>query len=136
MLALFKTNLLRHVMLADGGLSLVAGALLAFLPATIADLLGSALSSAAVLAIGIFLIGWGIFHLLAAKSQRPNMGSVRIAVAGDALWIAASIALLVSDWAAFSAIGVAAIAVVAVAVADIMLLKIIGLNASARAAVA
>ncbi|MDB5523152.1 MAG: putative rane protein [Rhizobium sp.] len=128
MLDLIKRNLLKIVMLADGGFSLLAGAVLAAFPAPIAGLLGPAFASQAVLGIGVFLIAWGIFHLAAGRTESLPPAAVRFAIIGDVLWVVASATLLIAEWNRLSGLGVASIAVVAVAVADIMLLKMIGLR--------
>jgi hypothetical protein len=136
MFDLIKRNLLKSVMLADGGFSLVAGIVLATFSAPLAVLLGPAFASDAVLGIGIFLLGWGLFHLAAGNAAQISSKAVWFAVIGDGLWIAASAALLIADWQGLTAIGAAAIAVIAVAVADIMLLKLIGLGRSQKQALA
>lgn len=127
-----KRNLLKTIMLADGGFSLLAGAALTAFSAPIAALLGPDFTSQAVLGIGLFLVVWGVSHLAAGRTEPLPVGAVRVAIVGDALWVVASAALLIADWNGLSALGIAAIAVVAVAVADIMLLKMIGLRARLR----
>jgi hypothetical protein len=136
MFDLIKRNLLKSVMLADGGFSLVAGIVLATFSAPLAVLMGPAFASDAVLGIGVFLLGWGLFHLAAGSAAQISPKAVWFAVIGDGLWIAASAALLIADWQGLTAIGAAAIAVIAVAVADIMLLKLIGLGRSQKQALA
>ncbi|MBL0372541.1 hypothetical protein JJB09_10930 [Rhizobium sp. KVB221] len=129
MFDLIKRNLLKIVMLADGVVSLVAGTALTTFSSAIAGLFGPALPAIAVLGIGLFLLGWGVFHLAAGRAERISGRAVRIAIAGDAAWVAASAALLAIGWNGLSSLGVVAIAVLAIAVADIMLLKMVGLNA-------
>lgn len=124
----FKRNLLKVTMLVDGAFSLAAGAALAALSTSVAGLLGPAFSAAAVLGIGIFLIGWGIFHLQAGRASIISPAAVRFAIVGDALWVVISAAVLIIDWHGLTALGAAAIAVLAVAVGDILLLKSIGLR--------
>jgi hypothetical protein len=130
MFDLIKRNLLRNVMLADGVVSLVAGAALAAFNGIVSALLGPALPAGAVMAIGIFLIGWGIFHLASARTAEPGSIPVKIAIAGDALWVAASLLLVFYGWSHLTGLGVAVVLVMAVAVADIMLIKQYGLRQS------
>lgn len=135
MFDLIKTNLLKITMLVDGAFSLLAGVVFSTFSEPIAGLLGPAFAAGAVLGVGVFLIVWGIFHLAAAGAKRISPAALRVAIAGDALWVIASAALLVADWNGLSAIGIAVIAVLAVAVADIMLLKLIGQNNQRRLAI-
>jgi hypothetical protein len=130
MFDLIKRNFLKSVMLADGAISLIAGTVLSTYAQPIAGLLGPLFGANVVLGIGIFLIAWGIFHLAAGRTQHLPAGAVWSAIVGDALWVAASAALLIADREHLSLFGIVAIAVLAVAVADIMLLKIVGLRGS------
>lgn len=132
MFDLIKRNFLKSVMLADGAISLIAGVVLATCAQPIAGLLGPLFAGNAVLAIGIFLIAWGVFHLAAGRTHHLPAGAVWSAIVGDALWVAASAVLLITDRGSLSLFGIVAIAVLAVAVADIMLLKILGLRGNSR----
>ncbi len=135
MLNTIKSNL-KFVMLADGGISLFAGATLAGFSSFVAGLLGPAFSANAVFSIVVFLLFWGIFHIVAGRTSPVPSGAVKIAILGDALWVTASIGLLVADWNALTPLGIAVIAVLTLAVADIGVLKLIGLNAGHRPALA
>lgn len=128
MLASINRNLLKSVMLADGAFSLVAGAGLVVFSGQVASLAGPAVSSGIVMAVGMFLLGWGIFHLASARPAHPAGHAVCFAIAGDAAWVVGSAAILLVGRDDLSAVGVAAIAVAAVAVFDIMLLKMAGLH--------
>ncbi|MCD2184130.1 hypothetical protein [Rhizobium sp. GN54] len=128
MLASINRNLLKAVMFADGAFSLVAGAGLVVFSGQVASLAGPAASPGIVMAIGIFLLGWGIFHLASARPPHPAEHAVRLAIAGDAAWVIGSAVILLVGRDGLSLAGIAAIAVAAVAVFDIMLLKIAGLH--------
>ena len=134
MFDLIKRNLLRITMLVDGAVSLVAGAGLAALAVPATSVIGPAFSATALVGIGIYLVLSGIFNLQAGRAEAISPTAVRLAVVGDALWVAISATILVIEWQGLTVIGVAAIAVLAVMVADILLLKLIGLRGLASAA--
>lgn len=136
MLDFIKQNLLKIVLLADGAFCLAAGILLATLPSPIGGLIGPAFTSGSVLGIGVFLIAWGVFHLALGGTAVPSTGAVRLASLGDGVWIAASAGIIFINWNGLTTFGVVAIAVVAVAVADILLLKLLGLGGRHRPATA
>jgi hypothetical protein len=133
MFANLNRNLLKAVMLADGAFSLVAGAGLVALAGPIAGLLGVSVDPAIVSSVGLFLLGWGVFHLAAGRPAQPRAGAIGIAIAGDGLWVLASAAILFVAREQLSTIGMAAIALVALAVLDIMLLKLAGWRRQAGA---
>lgn len=128
MLANINRNLLKSVMLADGAFSLVAGAALVALSSQIASLAGPAVPSGIVIAVGIFLMGWGVFHLASTRSVHPAESAVRFAIAGDAAWIVGSAAILLAGRDGLSAVGIGVIAVAAIAVFGVLLLKMAGLH--------
>lgn len=124
----FKSNLPRNVMLADGGICLIAGIGLATASAPIAGLLGPALASGRLVAIGAFLIAWGAFHLIAGGAARISPNAMRLAATGDGLWILGSVALLVVAGNTLTGVGVMLVAAQTVAVASIMLIKLAGIG--------
>ena len=134
MLDLIKRNLLKSVLFADGILSAAAGAVVLGFPGLVAGLIGPVFPAEAIMGLGALLVAWGLFHL--ALSRRISSVGVRIGIAGDALWVLASIAVLVSAWDALTSLGAAFIALLAMAVADIMLLKMKGLSDQRRLAAA
>ncbi len=136
MFDLIKRDFLKSVMLADGAISLVAGIVLSIDAQPIAGLLGSLFAAKAVLAIGVFLIAWGVFHLAAGRTPNLPAGAVWSAIVGDALWVVASATLLIVDRDDLSLFGIVAIGVLAVGVADIMLLKIVALRGNSSVAAA
>lgn len=136
MLERIKRNLLKYTLAVDGIVSVAAGiAFLAF-SGLVADLLGPAFPGSVVMGLGTFLFGWGAFHLALSSQVTPSVAGVRIAIAGDALWVLGSIGVLVVDWNGLTTTGAALIGVLAIAVADIMLLKMKGLGDERRAALA
>lgn len=136
MLDLIKRNLLKYTLLADGIISVTAGTVFLAFAGLVAELIGPALTGGIVTGLGAFLLVWGLFHLALSREPNASGPGVRIAIAGDALWILGSIALLVMGWESLTAVGAVLVAVMTVAVADIMLLKLKGLGDQRRAAAA
>lgn len=135
MLDLIKRNLLKYTLLVDGIVSTVAGAAFLGFSALIAELIGPAFNGSIILCLGAFLFVWGLFHLAMSSRDEAPASGVRVAIAGDAIWVLGSIAVLVVDWNGLTAVGAALIAVLAVAVTDIMLLKMKGLGDRRKEAV-
>ena len=75
-------------------------------------------------------------HDFAALSRRTFIGGVWGGIAGDALWVCASIVVLVSQWDALTSLGAVFIVIASVAVVDFMLLKMKGLSDRRRFATA
>jgi hypothetical protein len=136
MLDLIKRNLLKYTLLVDGIVSTIAGAAFLAFSGLVAELLGPAFTGGIITALGAVLFFWGLFHLAMSTQSPAPGGGVRIAIAGDALWVLGSIAVLVVGWNGLTAAGAAFIAVLTVAVADIMLLKMKGLSDQRRMALA
>ncbi|WP_411034383.1 hypothetical protein [Shinella sp. BYT-45] len=136
MFATLDRNLLTSVMLADGIFSLVTAAALFGLPGPIGSLVGPHATPAVVTGFAAFFVLWGAFHLAVARQARPSSAAVRLAIAGDALWVLGSLALLLFARDGLTLAGMGLVAVAAVAVADILLLKQIGLWRQQRAALA
>ncbi|PKR89152.1 hypothetical protein CXZ10_10720 [Pleomorphomonas diazotrophica] len=134
MFDLIKRNLLKSVLFADGIVSVTAGVAFLGFSGLIAKLIGPAFTADAILGLGAFLVLWGLYHLV--LGGQASIGGVRIAIAGDALWVLGSIAVLVADWDGLTSLGAAFITLTAVAVADIMLLKMKGLSDRRRLAAA
>lgn len=132
MLDLIKQNLLKYTLLVDGVVSVVAGAAFLTLSTVVAELIGPVFTDAVIMGLGAFLLVWGLFHLSLGGRDEASAAGVKVAIIGDAIWVAGSVAVLVLDWQQLTGIGAAFIAVMAVAVADIMLLKVIGLGRRRR----
>ena len=132
MLDLIKRNLLKYTLLVDGVVCVAAGIAFLTLSALVAELIGPAFTAEVVIGLGAFLLLWGLFHLgMGSQAAAPSAG-VKLAIIGDAVWVAGSVAIIVLDWNGLTALGAAFIAVMAVAVADIVLLKVIGLGRRGR----
>lgn len=135
MLATLNRNLLKSVMLADGLVSLAAAAGLFVLSGPLAAFAGPAATPAVFTGLAAFFLLWGLFHLAAGRAAHPAPSAVRLAIAGDALWIAGSVAIVLLAGSGLTVPAKIAITVVAVAVADILLMKMIGLGRQQRLAV-
>ncbi|UVC09040.1 hypothetical protein IHQ71_28705 [Rhizobium sp. TH2] len=134
MLDLIKRNLLKCTLLVDGVVCVAAGTAFLTFSALVAELVGPAFTAEVVIGLGAFLLLWGLFHLgMGSRAEAPAAG-VKVAIIGDAIWVAGSAAILFIDWQGLTALGAAFIAVMAIAVADIMLLKVIGLGRRGRTA--
>jgi len=134
MLDLIKRNLLKYTLLVDGVVCVAAGTAFLTFSAAVAELIGPAFTVEVVIGLGAFLLLWGLFHLgMGSRAEAPATG-VKVAIACDAIWVAGSMAVLFVDWQGLTVLGAAFIAVMAVAVADIMLLKAIGLGRRSRLA--
>lgn len=136
MLAALNRNLLKSVMLADGVVSLATAVAFFAFSGPASGLVGPIASPALFTGLSAFFLLWGVFHLAVGRQARPSPAAVRIAIAGDALWIAGSIAVLVLAHDGLTLAGMGLIAVAAVMVGDILLLKQIGLGRQQRAALA
>lgn len=136
MLDLIKRNLLKYTLLVDGIVSTVAGAAFLAFSGLVAELIGPVFTGGHIMTLGAILFLWGLFHLAMSRQPSPAAGGVRVAIAGDALWVLCSVALLVAGWNGLTAVGAAFVTVLTVAVLDIMLLKMKGLSDQRRMAMA
>lgn len=134
MFAMLNRNLLKSVMLADGVFSLVAAVGLFAFTAPLGALAGPAATPGVFQALSAFFLLWGLFHLAVGRSDNPSPAAVRFAIAGDALWIIGSLVLVALAGDGLTFVGKVAVVVVAVAVADILLLKVVGLGRRQRVA--
>lgn len=132
MFAILNRNLLKSVMLADGVFSLAAAAGLFSFSGPVSMLVGAHATPAIVNGFAAFLLLWGAFHIAVGKQERPSPAAVRFAIIGDALWILGSIAVLLVARDGLTLTGIGLVAVAAVAVADILLLKQVGLGRQQR----
>ena len=136
MFASLNRNLLKTVMLADGVISLVTAVVFFTFAGPLSGLVGPIASPAVFTGLAAFFVLWGVFHLAVGRQERPSPAAVRVAIAGDALWILGSIAVLVLAHGGLTLTGMGLIALAAVMVGDILLLKQIGLGRQQRAALA
>ncbi len=136
MFAAINRNLLKSIMLADGVFSLAAAVLLFALSGPIGTLVGPLATPAVLNGFAAFFALWGAFLLAVGRQEQPSVSAVRFAIAGDAAWIVGSIAVLALAGSGLTLAGMGLIALAAVVVADVLLLKKIGLGRRQRAALA
>nr|WP_298101254.1 hypothetical protein [uncultured Shinella sp.] len=136
MFATFNRNLLKSIMLFDGVFSLAAAGLLFAFAGPISSLVGPLVTPGILLAFAVFFVFWGAFHLAVGRQAQPSPAAVRFVMIGDALWVLGSVAVLVLGHGSLTAVGMGLIAVAAVAVADILLIKQIGLGRQRKALLA
>ena len=136
MFATLNHNLLKSIMLFDGVFSLATAGLLLAFSGPISGLVGPLATPIVLTAFAVFFLAWGAFHLAVGRQERPSPAAVRFAIIGDALWVLGSIAVLILGYESLTGTGIGLIAVAAVAVADILLIKQIGLGRQQKAALA
>jgi hypothetical protein len=105
----------RTVLRLDGALCLAMGAVLVALHAAIAGPTG--LSTGFLLTAGVLLLPVGLFILAVALLPGPTRSGVAIVVIGNALWVLASIGVLVAGFVQPTLFGAVLILGQAVAVA-------------------
>lgn len=106
---------LRRLLFADAATCAVFGGLLALAPQTIAG--PTALPPGLLLTAGLALLPVSAFIAwIASRAAIPAIG-VRIVVAGNLMWVAASAGLLLPGWIDPTPLGTAFVAVQALAVA-------------------
>jgi hypothetical protein len=113
---------LRNVLLVDAATCLLTGALLTLGARVLAQL--TAIPAAVLLYAGVSLIPVAAFMVVTAtRAVLPTLG-VWIVIVGNALWIAASVGLMIGPWIAPNAWGYAFIAAQAAAVAVLTKLEL------------
>jgi len=120
---------LRTLLLIDAATCAALGLVLDLGAAPIAALTG--LPAGLLLYAGLALLPIAAF--LALIALRPTLQPIggRLAIAGNAAWIAASLALLASGWGAPNGLGVTFVLIQALAVAGLTLLELAALRRSA-----
>lgn len=108
-------TLLPRLLLVDAASCAALGALLALVPTPVAGL--TALPPALLLGAGLSLLPVAAFIAWVATRTPVPVAGVRVVVAGNLLWVAASLVLLVSGWIAPNALGTAFVAGQALVVA-------------------
>lgn len=109
------SSFLRQVLLLDAATCVAAGALMTFGARPVASV--TAIPPTLLLYAGLSLFPIAAF--MAAVAVRPvvSVAAVWLIIAGNALWVVASLCLMLGDWIAPNALGYAFIAVQALAVA-------------------
>ena len=120
--------LLRLALRLDALMSLAAGAATLALTARLAGEIGA--PAAAVAAVGVFMLGYGLLAgVLGACRQLPRW-LVLVVVVGNALWALDSLLLFATGWIVPSPSGVALIVAQALLVASVSALQGAGLQRS------
>lgn len=96
--------LIQRALWLDGVVSLLAG--LACLPVLGWLAVQFGVPSSAVMAVAAFMAGYGLWLLLLAQGIRQPAPWLWGIVIGNALWVAASVALAFSGWIAPSTVGI------------------------------
>lgn len=84
-------------------------------------------SAAFLVALGIFLLGYAALLLLLARRGAPTTGAKAV-IAGNALWVAASVVAVVADWLTLATAGTVVALAQAAAVALIAEAQWVGLR--------
>lgn len=79
-----------------------------------------------VLAVGLGLLPFALDLFVNASRSKVDLGKVKMAIAGDFVWVAASIALIVIDPTGLTISGFVTVAFVAAVVADFAVLQLVG----------
>ena len=117
---------LLHAVLADGVISGAMGVLLFAASGPLSGLLG--LPAAFLFWVGIALLPWMAALVLVARKERLSGGAVEAVIALNALWVLASIALIVADPFGMTALGIAFVVAQALAVTVFADLQFFGLK--------
>ncbi|MBO0931812.1 hypothetical protein [Fibrella aquatilis] len=118
---------LKSVLLVNAISSAATGVLLVFLANPIADLFGVPQTNPFNQA-GIFLLVFAGLVFITSLQQPINVNALRFIILLDALWVIASLVLLLFLGSSISTIGIVAILAVAAWVAMMALLQRIGLR--------
>jgi hypothetical protein len=128
------SRLLRFALAADGLVSLAAGVLSCGLLQLLLPVLGASFSH--MLTVGMFMAAYGLALTVLSRNTRMDRRLVTGIVFGNAGWVLASLALLLTDWIEPTALGVALVVGQAVIVAALSALQYLGLRRSAGGATA
>lgn len=123
---------LRNVLLIDAATCVLTGALLLVGARLIASV--TAIPPSLLFYAGAILIPIAAFMAVTASRAALSPLAVWLIVAGNALWVVASIGLMIGPWIAPSVLGHAFIAAQAVAVAVLTVLELDGVRSAQIAA--
>lgn len=121
-----RGELLRNVLVADGVVCATTGLLLAIVAGPLNDVLG--LPTSLLRGVGLFLIPFGALVFLLGTRPAPARTAVQVLIAGNLLWVAASVALLVSGRVDPTGLGIAFVLLQAILVAAFAEFQILGLR--------
>lgn len=113
----------------DGSVSIFLGGTVALLSSPVTAMIGWSLPSAFILAIGLFLLPWGLFNLWTAQAPRTYRRAFTIHMLVDTVWVIGSAALLLIFGQEMTALGLAFVAAQGVAVAGVLVAKLAGARA-------
>ena len=127
-----RGRLLRRSLLLDAVASGAMGVLLAAGGALLDDPLG--IPAAVLVPVGGFLLAYAAGLWLLGSRPRPSHAAVRVVVAGNLLWVAASVVAVVAGWWTPTGAGTAFLLLQAAAVAVFAELQVTGLRQARSAA--
>jgi hypothetical protein len=119
-------SFLRHALLADGAVSGVTGLVLASGAPLAAPLFG--LSTAFLAGIGVFLIAYGAVLVLLTWRPAVAPAAARTVIAGNAVWIVASLGFVLLGPASLTMLGKGFVVMQAAVVALLAELQWVGLR--------
>jgi hypothetical protein len=122
-----RSALLRDSIRLDAVVTGAAGVLLAAGAPVLDGLLG--VQPAVLVALGVFLIGYAAALIVLARAGAPARW-VKVVIAANVLWVAASVVAVLADWLTLTALGTAFALVQASAVALLAELQLIALRRS------
>ena len=125
-LAIVNSISARHALLADAAASGAMAALFIAGSDIIAQMTG--LPAGFLFWIGVAFLPWVAALALIGRAEPPAAGAVEAVVAGNALWVVASIAVLVLRVFDLNAFGVAFVVAQAIVVAILAELQFLGLR--------
>ena len=123
---------LRLALRLDAAASGAVGVLLAVGGALLDDPLG--IPAAVLVPVGGFLLAYAAGLWLLGSRPRPSHPAVRVVVAGNLLWVAASVVAVVAGWWSPTGAGTAFLLLQAAAVAVFAELQVTGLRRARSAA--
>jgi len=126
------SSFLRRVLVLDGAVSGACGLSMVLGAATLQRVLG--IPAALLASVGLGLLPFAVLLFYLSSRDRFSPSSVRALIAGNVLWVAASVTLLLSRWIEPTTLGSAFVIVQAVAVAVLAEMEYVGLRKSAAAA--
>lgn len=105
---------LRNILFVDAATCVAMGGLLTLAAASVGQL--TQIPTALLFYAGLSLFPIGAFMAIIAMGSPVGPGAARLIIVGNALWVAASLGLLVSGWIAPNGLGAAFILAQAIAV--------------------
>ncbi len=132
MFMLFMSPLLRFALRLDAAGSSLVGALTLIGKSSVATWLGA--SAATTSAAGLFMLSYGLTIGWFSTKPRIDTRWVWVVIAGNSLWMVASLLLAGSDWIQPSTPGIVLLVGQALAVAVFAGLQYVGLGQSAAVA--